>query len=122
MFSNCNSRCVTRVIDDIMIRRFLDNVFNNTRARHAAVKAPFKNVFIKRRLNTIEIRMFFSYYTLSKQTRQLEFLIGFSERILRELFGVRVTIETMEFNPARDVLKNRKRKYELGTQWEPVSK
>lgn len=111
-----------RVIDDMMIRRFMNCVFSNQRAAHAPMRMQYKELVIKRRLNHLDISMFFERQNIDSQvTTQLAFLTAFCERILSEMFGVIVELHVVPCADATDLFKNRERKYELGTEWTPLS-
>ncbi|XP_063676238.1 uncharacterized protein LOC134812669 [Bolinopsis microptera] len=110
-----------RTIDDLMIRRFFNSVFSNTRALHAPAKASYKNVIIKRRLNHIDISLFIDELALKNKTPEIVFLTSFSERILSEMFGSIVEIHTLPFTASVDTFKNRNRKDEMGIDWTPNS-
>ena len=105
----------------MMIRRFIDNVFANRRAVHVPNKWKAKETIIKRRLNHMDIYIYFDADSIRFANSQIVFLTAFAERILSEMFAVTVEIHALRLNVTTDYFKNRNRPYELGPEWTPNS-
>ena len=76
-----SSEASARLMDDIMIRKFIEGVF---------YELLLSDIVIKRRDNQIII----AFYAAGQQgTIKMYFLVGFCERLLSEMFGCIVKLE-----------------------------
>ena len=105
----------------MMIRRFLRGVFKNTRCSFVPSLISYKDIIIKRRLNEIEIVLYFNQWQLSKKKEQILFLSAFTEKIIEEMTACNVKIYTLTYANNSFLHIQRKRKYELGAEWSPAS-